>query len=333
MSNRVSVPTRRLGELEVSYLGLGLMGMSYAYGAVDAEGTTEALATINAAIDAGVTLLDTADIYGSGHNEQLLSQVLATRRDEVLVATKFGILLDPATGMPNGKVDGRPEYVREAVENSLRRLGIDTIDLYYQHRVDPSVPIEDTIGAMADLVTAGKVRYLGLSEPSAQTLRRAAAVHPIAAVQSEWSIFSRDIEHDVVPAAREVGAGLVPYSPLGRGFLTGDARAVNPGSGDFRATLPRWQGDARAANLKLVDTIKEIAARHDVTSAQVALAWLLAQGDDVVPIPGTRRRKFLAENLGAATVRLTVDDLATLAALSPLGERYPDMTWVNRDSA
>lgn len=322
---------RRLGaELTVSALGLGCMGMSYAYGAAD---RAEALATLDRALELGITFLDTADIYGAGHNETLLGEFLASRRDDVVLATKFGILLDPATRMPNG-VDGSATHLRESIDASLQRLGVDHVDLYYLHRPDPSVPIEDTVGAMAELVTAGKVRHLGLSEASAATIRRAAAVHPIAAVQSEWSIFSRDLEADVVPACRELGIGLVPYSPLGRGMLTGSAAAsTGIGDDDFRRTLPRWQGDNLAANVATVERIREIAGTYGAEPSQVALAWLLAQGDDVVPIPGTKRRRYLDENVGALGLTLSADDVAALSALQPAGDRYADMTWVNRDTA
>lgn len=320
---------RRIGSLEVSGIGLGCMGMSFAYGPADQD---EALATLHHALDTGITLLDTADMYGGGANEKLLSTVLADRRDEIVLATKFGILTDPDTGLPSG-VDGSPDYVRRCVDASLQRLGVDVIDLYYLHRVDPTRPIEETVGALADLVAAGKVRELGLSEAGADTLRRASAVHPIAALQSEWSLFSRDIETSDVPAARELGVTVVPYSPLGRGMLTGSAAAAAPGAGDFRATLPRWQADNLDHNLALVDEIRSVAGEVDATAGQVALAWLLAQGDDVVPIPGTKRRTYLDENIGALSVTLTAEQLERLAALRPAGERYPDMSWVAGASA
>lgn len=323
-------PSRHIGDLEVSALGLGLMGMSFAYGSTD---RAESLATINRALDAGVRLLDTAEMYGNGHNEELLAEVLADRRDDVVVATKFGIKTDPETSMPVGN-DGSPANVRRAIEGSLSRLGIDTIDLYYLHRVDPEVPIEETVGAMADLVTAGKVRALGLSEASAETLRRASAVHPIAALQSEWSVFSRDIEAEVVSTARELGIALVPYSPLGRGLLTGAVSAYeNLADDDFRRTLPRWQAENLEANLALVQRIREIAAELGATASQVALAWLLAQGDDVVPIPGTKRRTYLEENLGAVRIDLPADTVAELSAMEPAGDRYPEMSWVSGQSA
>jgi aryl-alcohol dehydrogenase-like predicted oxidoreductase len=311
----------------VSALGLGCMGMSTAYGPTDRD---ESLATLHRALDLGVTFLDTADLYGRGANEELLAAVLADRRDEVVLATKFGIIAGE-DGLPAG-VDGRPEYVRQACEASLRRLGVDHIDLYYLHRPDPAVPIEDTVGAMAELVADGLIGHLGLSEGSADTIRRAAAVHPIAAVQSEWSVFSRDIERAVLPACREFGIGVVPYSPLGRGLLTGTLTGTFAPD-DFRRTLPRFQGENLDRNLALVGAVREIAEAHGATAGQVALAWLLAQGEDVVPIPGTKRVRYLEENAGALDVTLTADDLARLDALQPAGERYPDMTWVERDTA
>jgi aryl-alcohol dehydrogenase-like predicted oxidoreductase len=322
----VSLPTRALGPLSVSALGLGCMGMSYAYGTPDRG---EAVATLNRALDLGVTFLDTADVYGRGANEELLATVLADRRDEVTLATKFGILTGE-DGYPNG-VDGSPAHARRACDASLRRLGVDHIDLYYLHRPDPEVPIEETVGAMAELVAAGKVGHLGLSESSADTIRRAAAVHPIAAVQSEWSVFSRDIERAVLPACRELGIGLVPYSPLGRGMLTG-ALPTELADDDFRRNLPRFQRENLERNLETVGAVREIATAHGATPGQVALAWLLAQGDDVVPIPGTKRVRYLEENAGALDVTLTPADLARLDALRPAGDRYPDMTWVERDT-
>jgi aryl-alcohol dehydrogenase-like predicted oxidoreductase len=323
-------PRRRVADLDVSVLGLGCMGMSLAYGPADQD---ESLATIHAALDAGVNFLDTADMYGNGHNEQLLAQVLAVRRDDVVVATKFGILTNPETSMPAG-TNGSPDYARRAVDASLRRLGVDVIDLYYLHRVDPQTPIEETVTAMAQMVTAGKVRHLGLSEASAATLRRAAAVHPIAAVQSEWSIFSRDIETEVVPAARELGVALVPYSPLGRGLLTGSPSSSSDlADDDFRRTLPRWHAEHLQANLMLVQRIRTIADDADATPAQVALAWLLAQGEDVVPIPGTKRRNHLKNNLGAVDVRLPAGALDQLSAMKPSGDRDPQMDWVRGESA
>jgi aryl-alcohol dehydrogenase-like predicted oxidoreductase len=304
------------------------MGMSYAYGPTDRAAS---LAALHHALDLGVTFVDTADIYGAGHNEELLAEVLTERREEVVLATKFGILLGD-DGYPTG-VDGSPAHVRAACEASLRRLRVDVIDLYYLHRPDPGIPIEDTVGVMAELVAAGHVRQLGLSEPSAATVRRAATVHPIAAVQSEWSVFSRDVEAEVVPACREVGIALVPYSPLGRGLLTGALTTTGDlASDDFRRTLPRFADGAFAQNLAAVEVVRDIAGGHGATPGQVALAWLLARGDDVVPIPGTKRVRYLEENLGALSVALTADDLARLDALRPVGARYPDMTWVERDT-
>lgn len=318
------------GGLAVSPLGLGCMGMSYAYGATD---DAEAISTIGRALDLGVTFLDTADIYADGANERLVGAAIAKRRDEVVLATKFGIVVDPQTLRPSG-VNGDPAYARAAIDRSLARLGTDHVDLYYLHRPDPNVPIEDTVGAMADLVTAGKVRHLGLSEASARTIVRAHAVAPIAAVQSEWSLFSRDIEDEVIPTCRELGIGLVPYSPLGRGLLTGSIAAVeNLDADDFRRTLPRFEAENLATNLELVREIRAVADQHDATPARVALAWLLSQGDDVVPIPGTKRRSYLDDNVGALEVTLTSADVERLSKLLPAGSRYPDMSWTERDTA
>ncbi|HZM32728.1 MAG TPA: aldo/keto reductase [Acidimicrobiales bacterium] len=327
----MTLPTRALGRsgLTVSAQGLGCMGMSFAYGTPD---RAEAEATIARALDLGVTFLDTSDMYGFGENEELVGKAIAPCRDEVVLATKFGIHLDP--DKPGGRgVRGDAAYVRQACDASLGRLGLDHIDLYYQHRPDVTVPIEETVGAMAELVESGKVRYLGLSEASSDTVRRAAAVHPIAALQSEWSIFSRDIEADIVPACRENGIGLVPYSPLGRGLLTGTVSSLDQLQGDdFRRTQPRFQGDNLERNLALVAVVKEIAEAHGVTPGQVALAWVTAQGDDVVPIPGTKRRTYLEENVGALDVELTTEDLARLDGLSPVGERYAMANWINLDT-
>ncbi|GJF07599.1 aldo/keto reductase [Pseudonocardia sp. D17] len=324
----VPLPTRTLGSLTVSALGLGCMGMSQAYGPADRDAS---LATLNRAIDIGVTFLDTADVYGSGHNEELLAEVLRTRRDEVVLATKFGIVVG-SDGRPGG-LDGRPERAREACEASLRRLGVDHVDLYYLHRPDPTVPIEDSVGAMAELVQAGLVRHLGLSEATAPTLRRAVTEHPIAALQSEWSLFTRELEDDVVPTARELGIGLVPFSPLGRAILTGRVSGDTPlGDKDMRATMPRFQGENLARNLTAVETVAEVAREHGVTPGQVALAWLLAKGDDVVPIPGTKRIEYLEENAAALDVTLTDADVARLDALRPAGERYPDMSRVGHET-
>jgi aryl-alcohol dehydrogenase-like predicted oxidoreductase len=271
-------------------------------------------------------------MYGLGHNEQLVGEAIASRRDEVVLATKFGIHLDPDA--PGGRgVRGDAVYVHQACDASLGRLGVDHIDLYYQHRPDVRVPIEETVGAMAELVAAGKVRHLGLSEASADTLRRASAVHPIAALQSEWSIFSRDIEDEIVPACRELGIGLVPYSPLGRGLLTGAVSSLDElEDTDFRRTVPRFQGDNLDHNLALVAVVREVAEAHDATPGQVALAWLSAQGDDVVPIPGTKRRTYLEENVAALDLELTAEDLERLGGLTPAGARSLQPNWTNLDT-
>ena len=327
----MTLPSRALGRTgpTVSAQGLGCMGMSFAYGTPDHD---EALATIARALDLGVTFFDTADMYGFGHNEELVGKALAGRRDEVVLATKFGIYLNDDD--PGGRgVRGDAAYVRQACDASLGRLGLDHIDLYYQHRPDVTVPIEETVGAMAELVEAGKVRHLGLSEASADTVRRAAAVHPIAALQSEWSLFSRDIEDEIVPACRELGIGLVPYSPLGRGLLTGAvARLDDLQEDDFRRGVPRFQGDNLDRNLTAVAVVREIADDHGATAGQVALAWLAAQGDDVVPIPGTKRRTYLEENVGALDLTLSDDDLARLDALTPVGARTAQTNWTNLDT-
>jgi aryl-alcohol dehydrogenase-like predicted oxidoreductase len=327
--------TRRLGTkgLTVSALGLGCMGMSEFYGPGD---ETEALATLDRALALGVTFLDTADMYGPFTNEELLGRALRGRRDHVVLATKFGIVRDLESRMVRA-ISGRPEYVREACDASLRRLGVDTIDLYYQHRVDPSVPIEDTVGAMADLVRAGKVRYLGLSEAGVETLRRACAVHPIAALQSEYSLWTRDPEDGILAACRELGVGFVAYSPLGRGFLTGQIKRFEDlAADDYRRMSPRFQGENFQKNLDVVARVSAIAREKGCTASQLALAWVLAQGDDVVPIPGTKRRTYLVENVGALDVRLSADDLRRIDEAMPsgvaAGERYPAamMSFVNR---
>ncbi|WP_100498178.1 aldo/keto reductase [Geodermatophilus chilensis] len=330
MTSPSPVGTRTLGRdgLVVSALGLGCMGMSQSYGAADRD---ESVATIHRALDLGVTFLDTSDVYGDGHNEELVGEAIAGRRDEVQLATKFSL------SHAGRRIDGRPENVRACAEASLRRLRVDVIDLYYQHRVDPEVPIEDTVGAMAELVQQGKVRHLGLSEASATSSRRAVAVHPIAALQSEWSLWTRDLESEVLAVAREHGIGIVPFSPLGRGFLTGAIRSPEDfGEGDFRRGHPRFTGEAFQANLRLVEAVKEMAADEGVTPGQLALAWVLAQGDDVVPIPGTKRRSYLEENVATAAVELSDDDLARLSQIAPpgvaQGGRYVDSSYAYGDS-
>jgi len=318
------MPTRTLGKsgLVVSMQGLGCMGMSQSYGKADPD---ESVATIHRALDLGVTFFDTANVYGGGHNERLVGEAIKGRRDDVVLATKFTLWRDAEGTMT---IDGRPEYVRQCIDKSLERLGVDHVDLYYQHRVDPKVPIEDTVGAMAEQVEAGKVRYLGLSEASSRSIERAAAVHPIAALQSEWSLWTRDLEVDVLATARKHGIGIVPFSPLGRGFLTGAITSpADFGEDDFRRNHPRFQGDNFAKNLELVDAVRKLAAEKGCTASQLALAWVLAQGDDVVPIPGTKRRTYLEENLGANDVTLTDEDLRRIDDLAPqgvaAGGRYP----------
>ncbi len=324
--------TRTLGDdLIVSAQGLGCMGMSEFYGTGDEE---ESIATIHRALDLGVTLLDTADMYGPFTNEELVGRAVSGRRDEVVLATKFGNERAP-DGTRIG-INGRPEYVRSACDASLRRLGIDHIDLYYQHRVDPDTPIEDTVGAMAELVSAGKVRHLGLSEAAPGTIRRAHAVHPITALQTEWSLWTRDPETDgVLETVRELGIGFVAYSPLGRGFLSGAYRTLDDlDADDFRRHNPRFQGENFEKNLQLVERVKELATTKGVTAAQLALAWVLAQGDDVVPIPGTKRRTNLEENVAADDISLTPEELRRIDEVLPVGaaagERYGDMTPVHR---
>ncbi len=317
--------------LVVSAEGLGCMGMSEFYGSTD---EVEAVATIHRALELGVTLLDTADIYGPHTNEQLVGEAIADRRDEVVLATKFGIVRDPANPASRG-VNGRPDYVMHACDASLRRLAVDHIDLYYQHRVDPDVPIEETVGAMAELVDSGKVRFLGLSEAGAETIRRAHAVHPITAVQSEYSLWTRDPEDEVLPALRELGIGLVAYSPLGRGFLTGEITSPSDlGGNDFRAHSPRFQGENFARNLQLVDRVREIAREKSCSPGQLALAWVLAQGDDVVPIPGTKRRRWLEENVEATEISLDAEELSRIDEAAPrgaaAGDRYGDMSSIGR---
>jgi aryl-alcohol dehydrogenase-like predicted oxidoreductase len=299
------------------------MGMSEFYGSTDEP---EAIATIHRALELGVTLLDTADMYGPYTNEQLVGRAIADRRDAVVLATKFGIVRDTSNPMARA-INGRPEYVREACEGSLRRLGLDHIDLYYQHRVDPDTPIEETVGAMSELVQEGKVLHLGLSEAGPETLRRASAVHPIAAVQTEYSLWSRDPEDEILPTVRELGIGFVAYSPLGRGFLSGQIRSLDDlEAGDYRRQSPRFQGENFQRNLQLVQRVEELAADKGVTAGQLALAWVLEQGEDIVPIPGTKRRAYLEENVGAADVELTADELSAIADALPeaAGPRYPE---------
>ena len=318
---------RKLGTqgLEVSALGLGCMGMSEFYGAGDEN---ESIATIQHTLDVGINFLDTADMYGPFKNEELVGKAIHGNRNAYVIATKFGILRDPANPMNRG-ISGKPDYVKSACDASLKRLGIDTIDLYYQHRVDSTTPIEDTVGAMADLVRAGKVRYLGLSEAAPATLRRAMKVHPISALQTEYSLWSRDPEDEILATCRELGIGFVPYSPLGRGFLSGEIRRFEDlAHDDFRRISPRFQGENFARNLELVERIQAIARQKGCTASQLALAWVLKQGDDIVPIPGTKRRGYLDENAGAVKIELTTADLQRIEEAAPrgsaLGTRYPE---------
>ena len=315
--------TRKLGELEVGAQGLGCMGMSQAYGVRDSE--EESIATIHRALELGVTMLDTANVYGGGTNEELVGRAIAGRRDEVVLATKFGIVwTDGAMG-----ARGDASYAVSSCDESLQRLGVDHIDLYYQHRVDPSVPIEETWGALKSLADAGKIRYAGISEASAETIRRAHAVYPVTALQSEWSLWTRGIEGDILDTCRELGIGVVPFSPLGRGFLTGSVTSVKDlPADDMRRGLPRFSDENFDRNLAIVEALRSLAAERGVTAGQLALAWVQSRGSDVVPIPGTKRRKYLEENVAAASLELSEEDIAAIEAAAPatafVGERYPE---------
>ncbi|MFK3789355.1 aldo/keto reductase [Pseudomonas piscis] len=321
--------TRQLGHNgpQVSAIGLGCMGMSDFY--TTGSDSRESIATLHRALDLGVTLLDTADMYGPHSNEELIGQAIRGKREQVVLASKFGIVRDPANASARG-VDGRPEYVRAAIDGSLRRLGVDTLDLYYQHRVDPQVPIEETVGAMAELVKAGKVRYLGLSEASAATLERAHKVHPISALQSEYSLWSRDPEENgCLATCQRLGIAFVPYSPLGRGFLTGALKSPDDfAADDYRRFNPRFQGENFQRNLRLVEQVQQLAIQKEVSAGQLALAWVLAQGEYLIPIPGTKQRRYLEENVAALDVRLSADDLASLdrifSSQATAGTRYSE---------
>ncbi|MFE5571411.1 MULTISPECIES: aldo/keto reductase [Amycolatopsis] len=318
------ISTRRLGGLEVGAQGLGCMGMSQAYGVRDDD--TESIATVHRALELGVTLLDTANVYGAGANEELVGRAIAGKRDQVVLATKFGIVWDKDGGM---SARGDAAYVKQSCEESLRRLNVDHIDLYYQHRVDPDTPVEETWGALAELVQEGKIRFAGISEASAETIRRAHAVHPVTALQSEWSLWTRGIEGEILSTARELGVGIVPFSPLGRGFLTGSVTSVKDlPEDDMRRGLPRFAEGNFERNMAIVEALRALAEQKGVTAGQLALAWVQAQGDDVVPIPGTKRRKYLEENTAAAELELSEVDIEAIEKAAPLeaiaGERYPE---------
>ncbi|KFZ82636.1 aldo/keto reductase [Amycolatopsis sp. MJM2582] len=318
------ISTRRLGGLEVGAQGLGCMGMSQAYGVRDDD--TESIATVHRALELGVTLLDTADVYGAGANEELVGRAIAGKRDQVVLATKFGIVWDKDGGM---SARGDAAYVKQSCEESLRRLNVDHIDLYYQHRVDPDTPVEETWGALAELVQEGKIRFAGISEASAETIRRAHAVHPVTALQSEWSLWTRGIEGEILSTARELGVGIVPFSPLGRGFLTGSVTSVKDlPEDDMRRGLPRFAEGNFERNMAIVEALRALAEQKGVTAGQLALAWVQAQGDDVVPIPGTKRRKYLEENTAAAGLELSEVDIEAIEKAAPVeaiaGERYPE---------
>lgn len=328
----MSIEQRELGKsgLIVSAMGLGCMGMSEFYGDTSDD---ESIATIHRALDLGITFLDTADMYGTGRNEELVGRAIRERRGEVTLATKFGNVRTPEGGFAG--VSGKPEYVRSACDASLKRLGVDVIDLYYQHRVDPETPIEDTVGAMKELVEAGKVRYLGLSEASPVSIRKAFAIHPIAALQTEYSLWSREPEDEILPTCRELGVGFVAYSPLGRGFLTGQIKSYDDlAPDDYRRNAPRFMGENFAKNLELVKRIEEIAAQKGVKPSQLALAWVMAQGNDIVPIPGTKRRTYLEENAAAQEVSLTDAEKATINEALPqgasVGDRYATMRYIDK---